>query len=267
MPNAILDGLSLVDTIGHIILGTTLTCLALAICANVFVRSRYARLERDLMQNAESGHAFSHRILNEILRDTEDAGRRATAVNTQAIIEDNFQAKLRPLLLAERFVKAATGLVIILGLLGTFYGLTLSVGRLVDLVSGDVRTTTDISQAMTSGLTRALMGMAVAFSNSLVGIGSAVVLTVFGVFSNATDRRIALMVQIEVYLERVLSNRDAGQSNAGIEPSVVRFREAAAQFESSVTLFASALRDLAENTKGLSEFNVRLVAATPRDRV
>lgn len=265
MPNAILDGLSLVDTFGRILLGSTLTCLALAISANLFVRARYAGIERDLMQNAESGHAFSHRVLNEIVRDAEDAGRSAMAVNTQAIIEDNFQAKLRPLLLAERFVKAATGLVIILGLLGTFYGLTLSVGRLVDLVSGDARATTDISQAMTSGLTRALMGMAVAFSNSLVGIGSAVVLTVLGVFSNATDRRIGLMVQIEAYLERILSNRDAARGNAGIEPSVVSFREAAAQFASSVALFASALRDLAANTRGLSEFNVRVVAAKPRD--
>ena len=46
-----------------------------------------------------------------------------------------FQAELRPLLLAERFVRAATGLVIILGLLGTFYGLTLSIGKLVHLVA------------------------------------------------------------------------------------------------------------------------------------
>ncbi|MGA2447065.1 MAG: hypothetical protein ABTD50_00140 [Polyangiaceae bacterium] len=266
MPNAILDGLSLVDTVGHIILGTTLTCLALAICANLFVRARYVGLERDLRRNAESGHSFSHRVLNEIVGDVEDALRRATAVNTQAIIEDNFQAKLRPLLIAERFVKAATGLVIILGLLGTFYGLTLSVGRLVDLVSGDARAATDISQAMTSGLTHALMGMAVAFSNSLVGIGSAVVLTVLGVFSNATDRRIALMIQLEAYLERVLSNRDAGQGNAGIEQSIDGFREAATQFESSVALFASAFRELVASTDGLSEFNVRVVAAKPRDR-
>src|SRR5208283_5233551 len=45
------------------------------------------------------------------------------------------------------------------------------------------------THAVTSGLTQALTGMAVAFSNSLVGIVSAVVLTVLGVVSNVTDRR------------------------------------------------------------------------------
>jgi hypothetical protein len=66
------------------------------------------------------------------------------------------------LLLAERFVRAATGLVIILGLLGTFYGLTSSIGRLVQLVAGDTGGVSDITQGVTTELTQALSGMAVA---------------------------------------------------------------------------------------------------------
>ena len=89
------------------------------------------------------------------------------------------------MLLAERFIGAATGLVIILGLLGTFYGLTVSVGQLVHLVSAD----TGAAQGRDAGrddegLTQSLTGMSVAFSNSLVGIVSAVVLTIVGVVSN-----------------------------------------------------------------------------------
>ena len=120
-------------------------------------------------------------MLTRIVKEAEEARARSGEVNTQAIIEDGFRAELRPLLLAERFARASTGLVIILGLLGTFYGLTLSIGKLVHLVSADPGAAADVTQTVTHGLSQALTGMAVAFSNSLVGILSAVVLTALGV--------------------------------------------------------------------------------------
>jgi hypothetical protein len=52
--------------------------------------------------------------------------------------------------------------------------------------------------------------MAVAFSNSLVGILSAVVLTMLGVLSNVSDRRTAVMIQIETYLDRMLGSAASG---------------------------------------------------------
>ena len=68
--------------------------------------------------------------------------------------------------------------------------------------------------------------MAVAFSNSLVGILSAVVLTILGVVSNVTDRRTALMVQIETYLDRCCRQRTRGGRRAhpvaGFADSVAR---------------------------------------------
>ncbi|MGH7270347.1 MAG: hypothetical protein ACREJ3_07930, partial [Polyangiaceae bacterium] len=169
MPNAILDGLALVDTTGHVILATTLASLILGVSANVVLRARYASIERDLKGSDSPKQPFAHRVLSGIVRDAQSAAAGGREINTQGIIEDNFQAELKPLLLAERFVKASTGLVIILGLLGTFYGLTLSIGRLVHLVSADVAGAgvADVSQTLTSGLTQALTGMAVAFSNSL----------------------------------------------------------------------------------------------------
>ena len=252
MTNPILDGLSLVDTTGRTILATTVASLLAGIGAHVFLRARYASLERDLEKNtAERPPHFSHATLDRIVRDAEEAARRSGERNTQAIIEERFQADLGSLLLAERFVRAATGLVIILGLLGTFYGLTLSIGKLVSLVSADSSAAADVSQAVTHGLTQALAGMAVAFSNSLVGIVSAVVLTVLGVLSNVTDRRTALMVQIETYLDRLLSNpakarRDPAASIAGFEASVARLEGVVAQFELALRTFATRTKDLRE---------------------
>ncbi|MGD0679625.1 MAG: MotA/TolQ/ExbB proton channel family protein [Polyangiaceae bacterium] len=262
MPTALFEGLSLVDTTGRLILATTLACLLLGAGATFFVRSRYASMERDLRENGPHHRIFAHRVLNLIVRDADDALRRAPDRNTQAIIEDNFQSELKPLLFAERFVKSATGLVIILGLLGTFYGLTLSVGRLVHLVSSDAGEVADVSHALTTGLTQALTGMAVAFSNSLLGIGSAVVLTLVSVLFNVTDRRIALMVQLETYLDRLLPARTVTLSDPNLERAVVGFGECVARLDAAVQRFESALHGFASNTR---EFHVQIVASKPHD--
>jgi hypothetical protein len=251
MSSPIVDGLSLVDSTGRLILGATVVCLLGGIGAHLGVRARYAAIQRDLERNAEPGPHFRHPLLNRVVRDAEAAASRPGDVNTQAIIEDGFRAELGPLLLVERFARAATGLVIILGLLGTFYGLTLSIGKLVHLVSADPGAAADVTQAVTRGLSEALTGMAVAFSNSLVGIVSAVVLTVLGVVSNVTDQRTALMVQIETYLDRLLAprlaaSRDGASTVAGLVESVARLEGAVARFDSALQRFAESTKDLRE---------------------
>ena len=134
----------------------------------------YAELERDLQQHRGADELFTHRVLNRILEQARDIARRGGEDSYQALVEHHFQRELGGLLLAERFVRSAVGLVIILGLAGTFYGLSLSIGKLVRLVSGGPSDLTDITQALTQGLTQALSGMSVAFTASLFGISTAV---------------------------------------------------------------------------------------------
>lgn len=264
MGSAIIDGLTLVDTIGRFILAITVVTLLSAIGANLFVRARYAAVERELGDAEEGrGSDFSHRLLSRIIREAEEALRRSPEVNVQAIIEDAFHVQLRSPLLAERFVKSATGLVIILGLMGTFYGLTMSVGRLVHLVSMQSGAVGDVSRTMTGGLTQALMGMAVAFSNSLLGIVSAVILTVVSVFSNLSDRRVALMVRIETYVDRRLSTLAPARGETGFARAADHFGEAIVRLDAAVARFESALSSFAGATR---EFNVHVkaVAVDPR---
>jgi hypothetical protein len=251
MQNGILDGLSLVDTTGRLILASTVTVLFLGIGANLFLRSRYARLRRDLERNPDKDGSldrFDHPVLQRIVRDADAMARAGREVSTQAIVEERFEADLGGWLLAERFVKGATGLVIILGLLGTFYGLTSSIGRLVALVSVDPTLTTgvaDVTSSVTTGLSHALSGMAVAFSNSLLGIGSAVVLTALGIVSNVTDQRTGAMVQAETYLDR----RVAASSGPSAD---------AARLEAAAVRFEAALQALSASTGDFREFNAHL---------
>jgi hypothetical protein len=160
MTHTLLAGLSLIDTLGLAILTTTLGTLLLGIIINLALRARYASLEKDLRLVREPDETFSHPVLDHIVRDAMEASRRSGEANNQAIIEEHFQTELRGTLLAERYVRAATGLVIILGLLGTFYGLTLSIGKIVNLVAAESGVGADITQGVTQGLTQALSGMA-----------------------------------------------------------------------------------------------------------
>jgi hypothetical protein len=254
MNSTILAGLSLIDSTGLAILATTVGVLLLGVAANLWLRSRYGSLQRDLHGPGAADGAFAHPVLRNIVRDASEAAHGSAELNTQAIIEERFQADLRGLLLAERFVRAATGLVIILGLLGTFYGLTLSIGRIVQLVASDSSAVADITQGVSQGLTRALSGMAVAFSNSLIGVLSAVLLTVLGVLSSVSERRTEVMVQIETYLDRALP-----RVRQALGPTAVAAApEAAVRLDSAVARFETALQNFAANTRDFREFNAHL---------
>jgi hypothetical protein len=230
MTNNLLDGLSLVDTTGRVLLATTVGTLLLGVGANVWVRGRYAGLERDLKENPGPRPRFAHPVLGDIVRSAEEAARRSPDPNTQAIVEEHIQSGL---------------------------------GKLIHLVAGDPGGVADVTQGVTSGLTEALSGMAVAFSNSLVGIGSAVVLTVLGVFSNLTDRRVALMVRIETHLDRLLSEhggpavpRSARAPSNGV--AAAGFGESVERLEAAVAHFESALQTFSTTTRDFTEFNAHL---------
>jgi hypothetical protein len=270
MPGAILDGLSLVDASGYVIIIAIVGVLVASVAASSWIGARYAAMARDLRKSRDADEPFAHPVLNRIVRDAKDAARRRPReVNTQAIIEENFQSELGWLLLGERFVRAATGLVLILGLSGTFYGLTMSIGKLSHLLSSEGAKVSDVMTSLTAGLTQALSGMSVAFSGSLFGIVSAIVLTLFGVFSNLTDRRTALMVQIEAYVDHALVGEPRAETpfvpgrviaagDEKLERIVVDFGQSVARLEGAVADFDTALQKFAASTRDFREFNLHL---------
>ena len=72
-----------------------------------------------------------------------------------------------------------TGLLIFLGLLGTFWGLLLTVSSVSDVISGMSVGSGDINalfEQLKSGLARPLRGMGTAFSSSMLGLSGALVL-------------------------------------------------------------------------------------------
>jgi hypothetical protein len=280
MRDALFPSLTLVDVSGYVIIAAIVACLIASVGITLTLRARYARLALDLSRNGAPRPGFEAKVLNAIVARTEAVLRRSRdAINTQAIIDDAFQAELKGWLIGERFVRTSTGLMIILGLVGTFYGLTLSIGRLVTLVSGDIGNATEITDALTQGLTRALSGMSVAFVTSLFGIVAAIIVTLLSVFTNVADRRTAVMTQIEAFVDNVLlpalrtedgigsalAGTGAQVTGGGGGPSAERldrlvegFGQSVARLEGVVAQFETALANFSGTTRDFREFNLHL---------
>jgi hypothetical protein len=261
MRDALFQSLSLLNVSGYLIIATILALLGLGIFATFAIRKRYAQIAADLREHGHEADvaSFEAAVLNQIVRDTRRALERHPGdVNTQAIIDHGFQSELKGLLIGERFVKASTSLVIILGLVGTFYGLTLSIGKLAALVSSDVGDASLFTSSLTAGLTQALTGMSVAFSTSLFGIVAAIVMTLLGVFLNVADARTALMAQVEAYLDNSVLSATGAPGPERLDRMVNSFGQTVERLEGSVIHFEQALQTFASNTRDFQEFNAHL---------
>lgn len=254
MPNNLLHSLLLVDLSGSLIIAAIIVLLCAAIATTFALRGRYRQIGVELGSGFQREAVYKFRVLNRVFADANEAARSGAAeINAQAMVEQAFQLELRGPLTGERFVKASTGLLIILGLVGTFYGLTHSIGKLALLISGDFGQEAEVTTSLTRGLTEALAGMSVAFTTSLFGILAAIVMTFVGVFADPAERRTALMVRLETEVDRWVAELRGGADGAG-----AGFPAAVEQLETTVQRFESALSEFAVSTRGFQEFNLHL---------
>lgn len=149
---------------------------------------------------------IKNKVLNAIVEEYRIVSTTAKGeVNTQAFVEKNFNLRLKGMSLGERFIRNSVSLMVVLGLLGTFYGLTLSVGRLVELLnsSGNSELLVGMDSVVT-GLISSVKGMSVAFSTSLAGVAGSILITLMGIIFNVESARQTVMVQLEEYLDNVI---------------------------------------------------------------
>ena len=77
-------------------------------------------------------------------------------------------------------VRYVTNILIFLGLLGTFWGLLMTVGGFAEIISGLDVADESVLESMQIGLVRPLAGMATAFTSSLLGLGGSLVVGFLG---------------------------------------------------------------------------------------
>lgn len=252
----LVKGISNLGYAAYLIICAIAVIFFVSLLTMVFVRGKYRKLQYDLASAAARRDArFRSQVLSAVVDDYKAISLAARGeVNTQAIIEKNFSIMLKGAGLGERFVKNSVSLMVVLGLLGTFYGLTMSVGRLVELLntSGNSDMLVNMDTIIT-GLISSVRGMAVAFSTSLAGVGGSIVITVLGIIINIEEARQGLMVQLEEFLDNVVEQELLQRK----ESELSRISKA---IVSSFDGFSAKVEDILRNT--VLDFSNKLEAAS-----
>jgi hypothetical protein len=179
-------------------------------------------------------------------------GRMTISQPTMRGILDSIATRLDE---ARDLARYMTGLLIFLGLLGTFWGLidtVGSVGKVIEglKIGGDAGTVLD---SLKEGLAAPLGGMGISFSSSLFGLAGALILGFLDLQSGQAQNRfyteledwLATSVRDLVEPERAGSAAGSGELRSAIE----RLREAVA--ESGSGKATAAMANLAEAIQGL----------------
>lgn len=95
-------------------------------------------------------------------------------------------------------VRYIVNMLIFLGLLGTFWGLVLTVGGFAELIGGLNFSDEMVLNAMQTGLAKPLAGMATAFTSSLLGLGGSLTVGFLGLQVQSAQN--AIYHELEDYL-------------------------------------------------------------------
>ncbi len=199
------------DPIGVAIIFIILSVFIFSCTINLIVRRRYISIQNDLEKNKDNEKGeFKSPLLNKIAQSYKDTAIvNYNEVNSQAIIENCFNTNLRTCIVFERFIKHTVSILITLGLLGTFIGLTLAVTDLVTvfrkIMESDAVTDPTFSTGFLNELIPSVYSMGVAFTTSLFGIATSILFTIFNVLFSVEEARETLMVRIEEYLDNTVS--------------------------------------------------------------
>jgi len=178
-------------------------------------------------------------------------GRMAMSSQLMRGILDSIATRLDE---ARDISRYMTGVLVFLGLLGTFWGLIEtvgSVGRVIEglNVSGDASSVFD---SLKQGLAAPLTGMGISFSSSLFGLAGALVLGFLDLQSSQAQNR--FYIDLEDWLSTTvhdLANEPVAAAGGGeVRSAIERLREAVADTGSSKAATA-AMANLAEAIQGL----------------
>ncbi len=156
-----------------------------------------------------------------------------------------------------------TGLLIFLGLLGTFWGLLLTIGSVADVINamsvgnGDVNLLFD---QLKSGLSRPLHGMGTAFSSSMLGLAGALVLGFLDLTAGQAQNR--FFNELEEWLAgltRLSSGVLGGDGEGGSVPAYVQ-----ALLETTAENMENLQRILARGEEGRAQSNAAVLSLTER---
>ena len=188
-----------------------------------------------------------------LLRDHADTFMLSTS--TWRSILDTIAARLDE---NREILRYLAGLLIFLGLLGTFWGLVTTVGAVGDTIQTLSVTSGDsgiIFENLKEGLAAPLSGMGIAFSSSLFGLSGSLILGFLDLQAGQAQSR--FYTELEDWLSTItdleelgLTDEEAGNSGTEIRASVERLARLVQEGGSSRASTA-AMANLAEGIQGM----------------
>jgi hypothetical protein len=184
----------------------------------------------------------------------ERAGRMAMSAQTMRGILDSIASRLDE---ARDISRYMTGLLVFLGLLGTFWGLIETVGSVGGIING-LKVGGDASSvfdALKEGLAAPLGGMGISFSSSLFGLAGSLVLGFLDLQTSQAQNR--FYTDLEDWLATTVQDLGTGGADLGtgavageVRTAIERLRETLADANSGKAATA-AMANLAEAIQGL----------------
>lgn len=202
--------LSTLPASGKLIIAIILLLFILAFGLLIILKNRYRILCNDvdsLYRSADGSYSPKNSAIESAINRYRigyyDSG---SDINTPAIVDSAMESSLKGFSLMERFLKNVVSLLITLGLLGTFIGLTMAVGDLASMFDkGDTADVLATLEIVGSGLLSSLSGMGIAFTTSLVGIGCSIIFTIMNIIISPTQKKEQFIIMLEDYLDNTLA--------------------------------------------------------------
>tara|TARA_A100001015_G_scaffold114433_1_gene127111 strand:+ start:2818 stop:3648 length:831 start_codon:yes stop_codon:yes gene_type:complete len=179
---------------------------------------------------------------------------------------------------ARDLTRYVINLLIFLGLLGTFYGLAITVPEVVNtiksLVPKEGQTGIEVFENLMAGLEGQLGGMGTAFASSLLGLAGSLVVGLLELFANHGQNR--FYMQLEEWLSSFTSigifgegeSVDGSTGNSNVSPIIsavgAQISELGEMFEKSIENNSTTALQINSLSKAMEELAVSKVTSSKR---
>lgn len=245
--------------LGSVITGLIIAVFIAGFYVNLFVRRRYISLSVELAAFCAGDiDAFRSEMLawiSEEYKATVNSG--VESINTSSIMDMALEAYHKPCLQGESFLKKVNGLLITLGLFGTFLGLTSAIGNI-----GSTMAETSAEELMSEAgintfkvLVSSFRGMSVAFITSLFGTGFSILFSFLTSFFSSGNAKKLFITQLEEYLDvKLASEAMENKNNQGLEHQE-ELSTLCSTLTESISSFNQTVRSYADELQSLRGFN------------
>jgi hypothetical protein len=178
---------------------------------------------------------------------SERLGRVAMSTQTMRAFLDSIATRLDE---ARDISRYLTGLLVFLGLLGTFWGLIETVGSVGTIING-LKAGGDadsVFDALKEGLAAPLGGMGISFSSSLFGLAGSLILGFLDLQTSQAQNR--FYTNLEDWLATTVEDLGSGALPAGVAAAFTQLQQSVGD-GASTRATTAAMANLAEAIQGL----------------